>query len=269
MEGADGGASWRVAEVLPAAGEAPRAPGGYLDLVGRGQPPPTGVAMALMRSPLVATVYDRLWRPALGRLVKGVHGPSLADEVGMARRMLAAGDGDTVVDMACGPGTFARAFAADVGSDGTVIGIDLSAAMLTRAVRETRAPRVVYVRADATQLWLREASVDVVGCFAAFHLFSDPFGALDRMAAALVPGGRLAILTTARPGDGPVAATAGRVAHAAGVRTFSGRELTRAVEARGLRVTEHTTFGVLQLVAARRLSDRDAAAEGGTGRRRR
>lgn len=241
----------RAAEVLDLEVEDLRSERGYIDLIGGDERRPTGVAQLLMGSRVVPLIYERWWRPALGRVLKGLEGPSMAQEERLARRLLALEEGATVLDVACGPGNFTRRFAADVGERGTAIGIDISVTMLARAVEETDASQVVYVRADVVALPIRPQSVDAICCFAALHLFSDPWSALDVMAAALVPGGRLAILTTARPEGlaGAVGDMAGRVG---GMRMFGADELTRELLERGFEVVHRRTFGVLQTVGARR-----------------
>ena len=67
---------------------------------------------------LVPAIYERYWRPALGRVVKGLTGPGMAEEIRIARLLLGLGEGDTVLDVACGPGNFTREFARAVGPDG-------------------------------------------------------------------------------------------------------------------------------------------------------
>lgn len=241
----------RAAEVLDLEVEDLRSERGYIDLIGDDEPRATGMAQLLMGSRVVPLIYERWWRPALGRVLKGLMGPSMAQEQRLARDLLALEEGATVLDVACGPGNFTRRFAADVGERGTAIGIDISVPMLARAVEETDASQVVYVRGDAVALPIRPQSVDAICCFAALHLFSDPWSALDMMAAALVPGGRLAILTTARPEGlpGGVGDMAGRVS---GIRMFRADELTRELLDRGLEVVHRRTFGVMQTVGARR-----------------
>lgn len=241
----------RAADVLGVDADERAAPHGYLDLLDD-EPAPTGVAQRLMTSRAVPAVYERWWRPALARLVKGPAGPSMADEVRLARRLLAVGEASVVLDVACGTGRFTRALAGDVGAGGAVVGLDVSAAMLARAVTATRADTVVYVRGDITRLAVREASVDAVCCFAALHLFADPWAALGTMAHALAAGGRLAVLTSARPGLGGAAWAAEVAGRASGMRVFAADELAGALTDRGLEVVEQRRFGLLQLVGARK-----------------
>ena len=73
--------------------------------------------------------------------------------------------------------------------------------MLERGRRGTTARglgNLTLVRGDATALPFRDASFDAVCCFAALHLFADPFAALDEMRRVLRPGGRIALMTSVR-----------------------------------------------------------------------
>ena len=98
---------------------------GYLDLLGPSIPPSTGLIQDLMLTGVVPRVYERWWRPTLGRLMKGVLGPGMADERRIARVLLDLSPGDGVLDVACGTGNFSRDFARSVGPGGLVVGIDV------------------------------------------------------------------------------------------------------------------------------------------------
>lgn len=233
---------------------------GYLDLVDAESNAPSGIAQRLMNTRLLPRVYERWWRPALGRLVKGPAGPSMADEVRLLRLTLAPQPGETVLDVACGPGNLTRSLAADVAPHGTVIGVDRSAAMLARAVADTADDHVVFVRADVTDLTPRRGNIDAICCFAALHLFAEPERALDVMADALAPNGRLAILTTARPTNRCVGRAAELAGRASGTYLFGTDELAGHLSRRGLEITEHRTFGTMQLVGARRRVREDAGS---------
>jgi SAM-dependent methyltransferase len=247
-------AAERLTEVLDLDGPITIGHDGYVDLVGGSGETPPGIAQRLMESGFVPRVYERWWRPALGRIAKGPWGPSMADEVRIARRLLDLGPGSVVVDLACGPGNFTRRFADDVDPGGLVLGVDLSTTMLRRAVRDTDARNVVYLRADAADLPYREGSVDAVCCFAALHLFSDPEQALDGMVRALRPGGRLAILTSRRPDRRARGILADASGSLTGMHMFGEDEVTTLLRARGLGVTTHRCHGFMQIVAARRPS---------------
>src|SRR5436190_13211700 len=225
-----------VALLAPAARPADpeaAAAAGYLDLLGGDGPASTGIAQNLMLTGMVPAIYERWWRPALGRLAKGVFGPGMAEEHRIARLLLGLGRGDGVLDVACGPGNFTREFARAVGPVGLAIGIDASPTMLARAVRDTGAPNVAYVRGDAAALPFRDRSFDAVCCFAALHLFAEPFTALDHMTRVLTGGGRIAIFTSCRTRSTPLRALDRLAGARSGMRMFDRDEITDALRARG------------------------------------
>ena len=230
-------------------------PEGYLDLVGAQPPESTGMTQDLMVSRLVPAIYERWWRPALGRVAKGVMGPGMQDEHRIARLMLGLSPGDGVLDVACGTGNFTRDFAKTVGPDGLVVGIDVSETMLARAVADTTEAglldRTAFVRGNAVELPFVESSFDGVCCFAALHLFADPMRALDRMTEVLTPGGRIAIFTSAQgrtPLTRPWIALSGR---RSGMRVFEQAEVVDALKARGYVEIQQRIAGVTQFVGGR------------------
>jgi SAM-dependent methyltransferase len=235
-------------------GGAARAPEGYLDLLGEEAPHSTGVVQDLMLTRLVPRIYERWWRPALGRAVVGVRGPSMADEHRLARLLLALRDGDRVLDVACGPGNFTRDFGRGVGDEGLALGVDASPTMLARAVRDTPpklARRVGYLRADAAWLPFRDGSFDAVCCFAALHLFADPQGGLDEMTRVLAPGGRIAIFTSCRTLPAPLRPLEALAAAASGMRMFERGEVARLLALRGFRELRERVAGETQFVGGR------------------
>ncbi|MFN8175456.1 MAG: methyltransferase domain-containing protein [Solirubrobacteraceae bacterium] len=228
---------------------------GYLDLLGGLGPASTGAAQDLMLSGAVPRIYERWWRPALGRLAKGALGPGMADEYRIARLLLSLAPGDGVLDVACGPGNFTRRFGDAVGETGLAVGIDASPTMLERAVRDTRPgerPAVAYVRGDAVRLPFRSASFDAVCCFAALHLFAHPFVAIDHMVRVLTPGGRLAILTSCRTRSAPARTIDGLLGSRSGMRMFEPDEIVEALHSRGMVDVRRRIAGLTQFVGARR-----------------
>jgi SAM-dependent methyltransferase len=230
-------------------------PAGYLDLLAPSDPEPPGGAQQLLFSRILPPVYERYWRPFMGRAVKGVFGPGMADEHRIARLLLGLSPGDGVLDVACGTGGFTREFARTVGVDGLAVGIDISERMLARSVQEAEeaglADSSAFIRGDAAALPFRDASFDGVCCFAALNLFADPTAALDRMTAVLTPGGRIALFTSATGRTPPMRATQAAIARASGIRMFERDELTSALEQRGFVEIRQRVTGFTQFVGGR------------------
>ena len=104
--------------------------------------------------------------------------------------------GESVLDVACGPGTLSRICAAQVGLAGRVVGVDLSPHMLAVAREKTGVPiaaRITYKEASADALPVETASFDAVVCQQGLQFFPDRIAALREMKRALRPVGRLAV----------------------------------------------------------------------------
>jgi ubiquinone/menaquinone biosynthesis C-methylase UbiE len=226
---------------------------GYLDAVVRDLQQ-EGIARELMQTTLLSGVYERWWRPALGRVAKGVLGPGMADERRIARLMLGLSPGDGVLDVACGPGNFSRDFARAVGEAGLVVGIDASRPMLERAVSETRASKLdntVFVHGDAAALPFRDASFDAVCCFAALNLIAEPWKALDEMTRVLTAGGRIAIFTSCRSRTRVLAGVEAAVTARSGLLMFDHDEVVQALRERGFEHVNQRISGLTQFVGGR------------------
>ena len=225
---------------------------GYLDLLG-GDLESTGVTQDLMTTSLVPRIYERYWRPALARAVKGLTGPSMDEEVRIARLLMGLSAGDTVLDIACGPGNFTRRFGQIVGPEGLAVGVDASHTMLARGGRElieSGIGNVALIRGDATALPFRDGTFAAVCCFAALHLFAEPFDALDEMRRVLGPTGRIAIMTSVRRQVTPSLARP-VIERASGMRLFESREIVDALQARGFRGVHQRLAGMVQFVGGR------------------
>jgi ubiquinone/menaquinone biosynthesis C-methylase UbiE len=249
----DAGAMASTIAMLPA--ELRRQPppirNGFLDLLGERDPTGSHPGQRLMLSRALPAIYERLWRPLGARLLMGAGGPGPAEEHRVALGMLELRRDDRVLDLACGPGNFTRRFAI-AASAGLVVGLDASASMLERAVRETDATNVSYVRGDACELPFPDASFDAVCCFAALYLIDRPIAAIDQIVRVLAPGGRLALLSSCSRGPLPAELTDALVRRLTGVRIFARDELTDALRARGLTNVEQRVTGLAQFVSARK-----------------
>jgi SAM-dependent methyltransferase len=116
-------------------------------------------------------------------------GELLLDGLGLA-------PGETILDVACGPGSVARLAAARVGARGLVIGCDLSPAMLAIATAKadvSGSAAIEYHQTPAERLPVADGSADVVTCQQGLQFFPDRPAALAEMYRALRPGGRLGV----------------------------------------------------------------------------
>jgi demethylmenaquinone methyltransferase/2-methoxy-6-polyprenyl-1,4-benzoquinol methylase len=103
---------------------------------------------------------------------------------------------DRVLDLACGTGDFARAFAS--ANPASVVGMDYSENMLRlAAARPERA--IQWCRGDALKLPVGDASFDVVSCAFGVRNFQDLPRGLGEMHRVLRPEGRIVILEFSMP----------------------------------------------------------------------
>jgi SAM-dependent methyltransferase len=114
---------------------------------------------------------------------------ALLDEVGVA-------PGESVLDVATGPGTVARPAATRLGPSGRVTACDLSPAMLTLAAAKPElggAAPITYLECPADALDVSDAAFDVVLCQQGLQFFPDRHAALAEMRRAMKPAGRLGV----------------------------------------------------------------------------
>ena len=104
--------------------------------------------------------------------------------------------GEHVVDVGCGAGIDSLIAARMVGPSGMVVGIDMTAAMLDKARTNAAVAGFTNTRFHqefAESLPVEDGWADVVISNGVLNLFPDKFAALQEMARALEPGGRLQI----------------------------------------------------------------------------
>jgi ubiquinone/menaquinone biosynthesis C-methylase UbiE len=102
----------------------------------------------------------------------------------------------TVLDVGCGTGKSTRDVAR-IASQGSALGVDLSATMLQRARQQSEAAglsNVTYVQGDAQVHPFDEAAHDIAMSSFGAMFFGDPVAAFANIGRGLRPGGRLALL---------------------------------------------------------------------------
>jgi arsenite methyltransferase len=112
----------------------------------------------------------------------------------LVREALAVEAGHRVLDVGCGPGFYATELLADVGSNGAVVGIDTSSAMLAAAKRRCEGrDNASFQEGSVTSLPLEERSFDRVLCVQVLEHVSEVAGALAELHRVLRPGGRAVV----------------------------------------------------------------------------
>jgi len=108
---------------------------------------------------------------------------------------------DIVLDVACGTGDLAMAFA-QAGAK-QVIGVDFTVAMLNLALKKQPATQaghaLSYQAGDAMRLPLADQSVDILSIAFGIRNVQSPSAALREFYRVLKPGGRLVILEFSLP----------------------------------------------------------------------
>ncbi len=115
--------------------------------------------------------------------------------------------GETILEIGTGTGSACLAMAEAMGSEGCIVGIDLSMGMLqasrTRLKKKGQAGRVYLSAGDACLLPLRDAAVDAIYCSFSLELFPDEEidCVLNECRRALKPGGRICIVALSAAGS--------------------------------------------------------------------
>ncbi|AEH38020.1 class I SAM-dependent methyltransferase [Halopiger xanaduensis] len=208
------------------------------------------------------TLFDRLapiyespfWFDPLYRFVGGPAAPrddrkTVVEMLELEDIDVADGDTPTVLDVACGTGRIARPVAAAAN----VVGIDISAGMLERAMRYAARDGVdvAFARMSADDLWFDANAFDRATCCWALHLLPDPDAVLEEIARVLRSDGMF--VGTALVEDYvlellPVRATAKGVLD---VEPFDATDLRRRLRTAGFSSVEFDRRGAALFFRAR------------------
>ena len=122
--------------------------------------------------------------------------------------------GDTLLELAAGPGDTGFLAAKLIRPGGTLISSDVSPEMLSVAQRRARQlglENVRFKQIDAdTSIDIEAASIDGVLCRWGYMLMADPGTAMRETRRILKPGGRVALAAWTSPGENPWVSIAGR-----------------------------------------------------------
>jgi len=122
--------------------------------------------------------------------------------------------GETILELACGPGDTGFMAATRLGGEGKLISTDFAESMVEAARRrsaELGLTNVEHRVVDGEAIDLPDASVDGVLCRWGYMLMPDPARALSETWRVLRPGGRVAFSVWAEARDNPWASVAGKV----------------------------------------------------------
>ncbi|HXZ12110.1 MAG TPA: methyltransferase domain-containing protein [Candidatus Sulfotelmatobacter sp.] len=154
-------------------------------------------------------------------------------------RMVSAKPTDTVVDLACGPGTLALQFARHTG---WVCAVDLTPAMLDRARATARGDglgNLGFTIGDVQSLPIGSGSLDLAVTSYSLHHMRDPGRVVSEMARVVKRGGRVGVIDIVVPEDPARAEAANRIEiarDASHTRSLGRRDFDEIFGAAGLRV---------------------------------
>ncbi|MEG4236281.1 methyltransferase domain-containing protein [Microcoleus sp. Pol14C6] len=143
------------------------------------------------------SIIDQFTRQAVP--FSKLYGHTNQESLDLLMKMARVSKSDTVLDVACGPGIVACAFAA-VSSH--VTGIDLTPAMLDRArslAQQKNLTNLSWHQGDIETLPFPDESFSIVLSRYAFHHFLQPDVVLSEMVRVCRRGGRILIADVAMP----------------------------------------------------------------------
>lgn len=103
--------------------------------------------------------------------------------------------GQKILDVATGTGLVAIPAAEKVGSEGYVVGVDMTPGMLAQArlkIEAARLQNIELIEADADYIEFSDRSFDVIFCCSAITYLTDIFATLQKWYRFLKPGGFVA-----------------------------------------------------------------------------
>jgi ubiquinone/menaquinone biosynthesis C-methylase UbiE len=135
--------------------------------------------------------YEDVWLEGIPeRSIESFAGTGNPFSLGLLRK------GERVVDVGCGAGIDSLIAGRMVGSSGSVIGVDMTPAMLEKAresAREAGLAHVEFKEAFGEEIPAPDAWADVVISNGVINLMPDKPAALSEIARVLKPGGRIQI----------------------------------------------------------------------------
>jgi ubiquinone/menaquinone biosynthesis C-methylase UbiE len=159
---------------------------------------------------MTGTTHDQLIRDQFTRQARAFNSAApiaSADALQLIVDAGRPGPDDLVLDVACGGGLVARAFAPQVRH---ATGIDVTPAMLDEARRSAAQAGLTntsWDQGDVTTLPYADGAFSIVATRFSFHHFLDPLAVLKEMARVCRPGGRV-VVADSSPSEDPAKAAA-------------------------------------------------------------
>jgi SAM-dependent methyltransferase len=139
----------------------------------------------------------QMWVASYDRIQK-----SIVDYGEAALATAAAKPGEKVLDIGCGTGTTTGRLAGAVGSQGHVLGVDISETLVNVA-REQKLFNATFAVSDAAIYPFEPATFDLVFSRFGVMFFADPVVAFKNLQRALKPSGRLVFVCWRKPEENP------------------------------------------------------------------
>jgi arsenite methyltransferase len=128
------------------------------------------------------------------RLEKLYHTRDMLRRRQLVRAALAAAPGERILDVGCGPGFYVAELLEEVGTEGSITGVDVSPQMLAVASRRCEGhSNVTFHEAAATSLPVDDASFDAAFSVQVLEYVPEVDIALSEMHRAVRPGGRVVV----------------------------------------------------------------------------
>jgi ubiquinone/menaquinone biosynthesis C-methylase UbiE len=171
---------------------------------------------------------------------------SSEDSIRLISEAAGIGPGDTILDVACGPGLLACAFATTARH---VTGIDLTPAMIEQAQALQRARTLsdmAWRIGDVSSLPFSGGSFSMAFTRYSFHHLLDPAGVLAEMARVTEPDGRVVVVDvyTSSPEQAEAYDHVERLRDPSHVRALGLGELERLFEDAGVRDVKITRYAL-------------------------
>jgi ubiquinone/menaquinone biosynthesis C-methylase UbiE len=139
----------------------------------------------------------KMWLAAYDRIQRGI-----APFSNFVLEAAAAKPGEKVLDVGCGTGVTTAELAKEVGSEGRVLGVDISEGLIG-AARQHKLDNARFEVGDAATYPFETAAFDLVFSRFGVMFFGDPVAAFKNLRRALKPLGRIVFLCWRTPMENP------------------------------------------------------------------